>query len=47
MRDNTRLNATVASQTAFGRTVPACSGGVVACRCTDEARRVNAQNLKG
>ena len=47
VRDNSQLNAFVASQTALGRTgQPDGIGGVVAFLCTEEGRWVNAQRLE-
>ena len=47
VRDNTALNAQVASMTALGRVgLPEDIGGVVAFLCTDEARWMNAQRIE-
>lgn len=47
VRDNSDLNALIASQTALGRVgMPDDIGGVVAFLCTDDARWVNAQRIE-
>jgi NAD(P)-dependent dehydrogenase (short-subunit alcohol dehydrogenase family) len=47
VRDNSDLNAHIASTTALGRVgLPDDIGGVVAFLCTDDARWVNAQRIE-
>jgi NAD(P)-dependent dehydrogenase (short-subunit alcohol dehydrogenase family) len=47
VRDNEKMNKTIASRTALGRVgLPDDIGGVVAFLCTDDAKWVNAQRIE-